>query len=483
MMISWMDMNPLKGFEIFKLSNPDNILASPNPCPPAIDSPSWIMRKSIALLNYRNAIATVAITIIAQVNVIIHMLLEIWEAGIVEDENKLSAKADRFCARFSLAELRSANKNFSDALVIGQRGFGKVYKGFIDIQQIQAKSVIMVNGVLLYITKNFSDVKASNILLNEKFVAKVSDFGLAKPKDRSKLESHVSTNVKGTFVYFNLYYFSTHKLTRKSDTYAFGVVVLEVLKRSGRPTMDQRVREDECSLIKWVRNIINKGKVDQIVDSSLIGDISPNSLKVFVQVAERCCMMNPKKSQQWLKLYYNLSRKLENLSFQIRKFHHQLATFSGLRVHNEELGEVFDVAGLVQTAEVIYNSYTNLSRGFGFVTKGTVEEANKAMEILDQSNLYERQLKIKKATPKVRIPRPCDASFRLTLDIYRGRLMVLDLKSFSVNMGEFLILEWLMTEGSHVASVSFLCQPYQNTITPSMLSMDSFWIVISEIAS
>ncbi|KAK4477558.1 hypothetical protein RD792_016790 [Penstemon davidsonii] len=313
------------------------------------DLPSWTIRNLLSILGLRNVIATIAVTITSIVSIIVHELRKIREANRIEEETKPSARAERHCRRFSLAEIRSATQDFSNAFFIGKGGFGMVYKGLIDngretvaIKRLKPSSrqgkpdhlyklardsdkdssltwknrlniCIGAGRGLDYLHTGHGiihrDVKSSNILLDENFISKVSDFGLAKPENRNKLQSHVSTKVKGTHGYIDPYYVRFSKLTTKSDTYVFGVVLLEVL--CGRPAMDRRLGEDECFITKWARNRINKGEVEQIVDSSLVGEITANSLKVFVEIAESCLHDEPKKRPAMAQVVLQLELALE----------------------------------------------------------------------------------------------------------------------------------------------------------------------------
>ncbi|KAL9300392.1 putative receptor-like protein kinaseRLK-Pelle-CrRLK1L-1 family [Arabidopsis thaliana] len=128
------------------------------------------------------------------------------------------------------------------------------------------------------------DVKSTNILLDENNIAKVADFGLSKIHNQD--ESNISINIKGTFGYLDPEYLQTHKLTEKSDVYAFGVVLLEVL--FARPAIDPYLPHEEVNLSEWVMFCKSKGTIDEILDPSLIGQIETNSLKKFMEIAEKC---------------------------------------------------------------------------------------------------------------------------------------------------------------------------------------------------
>ncbi|KAI8534158.1 hypothetical protein RHMOL_Rhmol10G0067300 [Rhododendron molle] len=135
------------------------------------------------------------------------------------------------------------------------------------------------------------DVKTTNILLDKDWVAKISDFGLCKVGTTSHSHSHVSTDVKGTFGYLDPEYFLTRRLTKKSDVYAFGVVLLEVL--CGRPSVDMRLEEEKRSLALWAQQCIKEEKLDQLIDQSLRDQISPKCLQVFCDVANKCLHSRP----------------------------------------------------------------------------------------------------------------------------------------------------------------------------------------------
>ncbi|KAI3836458.1 hypothetical protein MKW98_008219 [Papaver atlanticum] len=93
------------------------------------------------------------------------------------------------------------------------------------------------------------DIKASNVLLDKYFTARISDFGLAKL--HMEEQTHISTDVKGTFGYLAPEYASSGHLTYKADIYSFGIVALEIV--SGKSSTKWIPNDEFTFLLDWIK--------------------------------------------------------------------------------------------------------------------------------------------------------------------------------------------------------------------------------------
>ncbi|XP_015889606.2 probable serine/threonine-protein kinase PIX13 [Ziziphus jujuba] len=283
---------------------------------------------------------------------------------------------------FSFAELKSATKNFKSDTVLGEGGFGKVFKGWVDektlapskfgigmmvaIKKLNHESVqgfqewqsevnflgrlshpnlvkllgycwedkelllvyeFMQRGSLenhlfrrnpsieplswdrrlqiaigaarglafLHTSEKkviYRDFKASNILLDANFNAKIADFGLAKLGPAGG-ESHVTTRIMGTYGYAAPEYVATGHLYVKSDVYGFGVVLLEML--TGLRALDTKRPSGQQNLVDWAKPCLSsKRKLKTIMDLRMEGQYSPKAALQAAQLTLKCLEPEPR---------------------------------------------------------------------------------------------------------------------------------------------------------------------------------------------
>ncbi|XP_022741407.1 probable receptor-like protein kinase At5g24010 [Durio zibethinus] len=163
------------------------------------------------------------------------------------------------------------------------------------------------------------DVKSTNILLDEQYVAKVADFGLSKS---GLLDPDgFSTGVKGSFGYLDPEYFRCLQFTEKSDVYSFGVVLLEVL--CARPAIINSHRKEEINLAEWGLLWLKKGELEKIIDPSVAGQINPNSLRKFSEIVEKCLKPTGANRPRMLDICWDLEYTLQLQQTAVRREPHE----------------------------------------------------------------------------------------------------------------------------------------------------------------
>ncbi|XP_076938886.1 serine/threonine-protein kinase PCRK1-like [Bidens hawaiensis] len=137
----------------------------------------------------------------------------------------------------------------------------------------------------------FRDFKSSNILLDDQWNAKLSDFGLARLGPQEGL-THVSTAVVGTMGYAAPEYIQTGRLRSQSDVWSYGVFLYELI--TGRRPLDRNLPKSEQKLLEWVKPYLDSRRFRLIVDPKLEGKYSMKSAQKLSIIANKCLSKNPK---------------------------------------------------------------------------------------------------------------------------------------------------------------------------------------------
>ncbi|AES59020.1 putative protein kinase RLK-Pelle-SD-2b family [Medicago truncatula] len=135
------------------------------------------------------------------------------------------------------------------------------------------------------------DIKPENVLLDDNFEAKVSDFGLAKLMNRE--QSHVFTTMRGTRGYLAPEWITNYAISEKSDVYSYGMVLLEII--GGRKNYDPKENSEKSHFPSFAYKMMEQGKMEDLIDSEV--KICENDVRVeialnvaFLCIQEDMCL-------------------------------------------------------------------------------------------------------------------------------------------------------------------------------------------------
>ncbi|KAL5140795.1 Wall-associated receptor kinase-like 8 [Glycine soja] len=181
-----------------------------------------------------------------------------------------------------------------------------------------------VAGALFYLHSAASqpiyhrDVKSTNILLDEKYKAKVADFGASRMV--SIEATHLTTAVQGTFGYLDPEYFQTSQFTEKSDVYSFGVVLVELL--TGQKPISSVKEQGLQSLASYFLLCMEENRLFDIVDARVMQEGEKEHIIVVANLARRCLQLNGRKRPTMKEVSLELER-IQKLGKQCNAQEHQ----------------------------------------------------------------------------------------------------------------------------------------------------------------
>ncbi|XP_010476720.1 PREDICTED: wall-associated receptor kinase-like 4 isoform X1 [Camelina sativa] len=176
--------------------------------------------------------------------------------------------------------------------------------------EVRLHIAIEIAGALSYLHSAASfpiyhrDIKTTNILLDEKYQAKVSDFGTSRSVTID--QTHLTTQVAGTFGYVDPEYFQSSKFTDKSDVYSFGVVLVELITGE-KPSSRVQSEQNRGFAAQFVA-ALKENRVLDIVDDRIKDECNLDQVMAVAKLAKRCLNRKGKKRPNMREVSLELER-------------------------------------------------------------------------------------------------------------------------------------------------------------------------------
>jgi serine/threonine protein kinase len=164
------------------------------------------------------------------------------------------------------------------------------YDDYMMTWEVRLRIAIEIAGALTYMHSAASfpifhrDIKTTNILLDEKYRAKVSDFGTSRSVTLD--QTHLTTLVAGTFGYMDPEYFLSSQYTHKSDVYSFGVVLVELI--TGEKPLSRVRSEEGRGLATHFLEAMKENRVIDIIDIRIKDESKLEQVMAVAKLARKC---------------------------------------------------------------------------------------------------------------------------------------------------------------------------------------------------